>query len=206
MYTGQADSARRQGTYVHVLSASQNLEVVEDYLQAEVAKGNILGPFMPGSFHSLQINRFGVIPKRHQPGKWRLLTVLSYPEGRSVNDAIDKTACSMASLGFSGERVPHYKIDITKTFQKYLGPAMSWVYQPLKKNEKKTKGPKHYPDVLGYQNRCGATGAETATREAGAIGQAHRHASRYPPAFVIFRFTFEQIPFDIQNWSIFTSF
>ena len=27
-----------------------------------------------------------------------------------------------------------------------------------------------------------------------------------PPAFVIFRFTFEQIPFDIQKWSIFTSF
>ena len=37
-------------------SASQNPDVVEDYLSAEVAKGNILRPFMPGSIQSLQIN------------------------------------------------------------------------------------------------------------------------------------------------------
>ena len=31
--------------------------------------------------NNLNINRFGVIPKRHQPGKWRLITDLSYPHG-----------------------------------------------------------------------------------------------------------------------------
>ena len=63
-----------------------------------IAKGNIRGSFMPGSIQSLHINRFGVIPKRHQPGKWRLITDLSYPEGRSVNDAIDKSTCSLSYI------------------------------------------------------------------------------------------------------------
>ena len=30
--------------------------------------------------------------------KWRLITDLSYPKGRSANEAIDKTACSMAYI------------------------------------------------------------------------------------------------------------
>ena len=79
-------------------SALQNTEVIEEYLLLEVAKGNIRGPFMPGSIQPLHINQFGVIPKRHQPGKWRLITDLSYPEGRSVNDAIDKSICSLSYI------------------------------------------------------------------------------------------------------------
>ncbi len=35
-------------------------------------------------------------PKKHQPGKWRLIADLSYPEGKSVNDAIDKRLCSLS--------------------------------------------------------------------------------------------------------------
>ena len=38
---------------------------------------------------------FGVIPKKHQPGKCRLITDLSFSEGRSVNDAIDTSLCSL---------------------------------------------------------------------------------------------------------------
>ena len=107
-------------------SASQNPDVVEDYLSAEVAKGNILGPFMPGSIQSLQINRFGVIPKRHQPGKWILITDLSYPEGQSVNDTIDKSACSMVYISVRdvanaavslGKRALIAKIDIKAAYR-----------------------------------------------------------------------------------------
>lgn len=32
----------------------------------------------------MHINRFGVIPKKHQPGKWRLITDLSFPEGANA--------------------------------------------------------------------------------------------------------------------------
>lgn len=41
------------------------------------------------------MSRFGVIPKSHQPGKWRLIVDLSYPEGKSVNDGIDPNLMSL---------------------------------------------------------------------------------------------------------------
>ena len=34
------------------------------------------------------MSRFGVIPKHHQPEKWRLILDLSSPAGHSVNDGI----------------------------------------------------------------------------------------------------------------------
>ncbi len=43
----------------------------------------------------MQISRVGVIPKGHKPGKWRLITDLSFPKGKSVNDAIDRELCSL---------------------------------------------------------------------------------------------------------------
>lgn len=39
---------------------------------------------------------FGVIPKKHKPGKWRLILDLSSSTGLSVNDGIDKDLCSLA--------------------------------------------------------------------------------------------------------------
>ena len=72
--------------------------MIEEYLHSEVAKGNILGPFPPDTAPKVHINRFGAIPKRHQPGKWRMITDLSYPEGNSVNDAIDPALCSLSYI------------------------------------------------------------------------------------------------------------
>ena len=69
-----------------MLSATKNATVVEDYLRKECALGRVLGPFKKGSLN-IHINRFGVIPKPHQPGKWRLIVDLSDPSGGSVNDA-----------------------------------------------------------------------------------------------------------------------
>ena len=36
----------------------------------------------------VHVSRFGVILKTHQPGKWRLITDLSHPQGHSINDGI----------------------------------------------------------------------------------------------------------------------
>jgi hypothetical protein len=49
----------------------------------------------PGSTQGVHISRFGVIPKKHQPGKWRLIVDLSHPAGSSVNDRIEKELCSL---------------------------------------------------------------------------------------------------------------
>ena len=69
--------------------------MISDYLRKELDAGNIFGPFNPHTITDLHTNRFGVIPKKHQPGQWRLITDLSFPEGASVNDAIDSSLCSL---------------------------------------------------------------------------------------------------------------
>ncbi len=78
--------------------AKEHPEVIEDYLHAQRASGNILGPFPIGTAPKVHVSRFGVIPKKHQPGKWRLITDLSNPEGNSVNDAINPDSCSLSYI------------------------------------------------------------------------------------------------------------
>ena len=56
----------------NMASSVENPRVVEEYLAKERELGRVIGPLTPGSLQ-LQINRFGVIPKSSQPGKWRLI-------------------------------------------------------------------------------------------------------------------------------------
>ena len=76
-------------------SVVDNAPVVSDYLEAEMSRGAVLGPFAPDAMPGVQINQFGVIPKPHQPGKWRLIVDLSHPEGKSVNDGISSDLCTL---------------------------------------------------------------------------------------------------------------
>ena len=86
-------------------SVSANMEsarqhhpnIITEYLQNKLSLGRMLGPFKEtDDLPSLQVNWFGVIPKGHNSGRWRLITDLSYPPGQSVNDGIDPALCSMA--------------------------------------------------------------------------------------------------------------
>ena len=83
-------SARR-----NMPSVLEHPEVVDQYVGDESVAGRILGPFPRGAIPDLHINRLGVIPKGHTPGKWRLITDLSHPDGHSVNDGIDPQLCSL---------------------------------------------------------------------------------------------------------------
>ena len=69
-------------------SALLNPQVIDNYLQSEVQTGRVVGPFSQPPLSVLHVSRFRVIPKRHQPGKWRLILDLSSPAGHSVNDGI----------------------------------------------------------------------------------------------------------------------
>ena len=73
-------------------SALQHPAVIEEYPAEEVRLGRLL-PLPWGT--SVHVSRFGVIPKGHTPGKWRMITDLTSPHGCSVNDAIDPGLCSM---------------------------------------------------------------------------------------------------------------
>ena len=72
-------------------SAAAHPSVVSDYIAKELLKNRTIPyPLIPQ-----QVSRFGVIPKKHQPGEWRLIVDLSAPEGKSVNDGISKSLCSL---------------------------------------------------------------------------------------------------------------
>ena len=90
----------------NMLSATQNPDIVREYLAKECCLGRVVRPVEKGLF-PLHINRLGVIPKPHQPGKWRLIVDLSYPEGESVNDGIDSELCSLsyASVDSAAQRI-----------------------------------------------------------------------------------------------------
>ena len=87
-----------RSTSRNIPSAGEHPEVISTYLTKECSLGWLLGSFpredldiLPG----LQINRFRVIPKGHNTGKWCLLTDLSYPPGASLNDGISPELCSL---------------------------------------------------------------------------------------------------------------
>ena len=89
-YTHPLMSARR-----NMGSATQHPEVVERYIVGEWAAGRFIGPLSPADTQGLHFSRFGVIPKGRSTGKWRLITDLSFPEGRSVNDGISPSLCTL---------------------------------------------------------------------------------------------------------------
>ena len=75
------------------LQRCMQADALQAYLDKEIAAGHLLGP-VPR--HSVQVSRMGVIPKGHTPGRWRVITDLSYPPGYSVNDGIDPSFCSLS--------------------------------------------------------------------------------------------------------------
>ena len=78
-------------------SALENPSPVVEYLAKEVEEKRVIGPLSPqlASVKGVHTSRFGGIPKRHQPGKWRLILDLSSPQGFSVNEGIDRHLCSL---------------------------------------------------------------------------------------------------------------
>ena len=78
----------------NMVSARDHPDVVTKYLHEECKKGRVIGPVgSEATKWVAQISRFGVIPKGHTPGKWRLIVDLSAPAGHSVNDGIDTQLC-----------------------------------------------------------------------------------------------------------------
>ena len=86
---GFSTSAKLKAAKRNKPSAFQHARVIDDYLANEVSLGRVVGPFSVPPLRNLHVSSFGVIPKKGQPGKWRLIVDLSSPWGFSVNDGID---------------------------------------------------------------------------------------------------------------------
>ena len=87
----QIDQSRR----THHPSCNENPQVVSERIQAEVQAGRLLGPLPPNSLPMVHVSPLGLVPKSHQPNKFRLIVDLSSPVGRSVNDGIPSEPCSL---------------------------------------------------------------------------------------------------------------
>ena len=62
-----------------MLSAHDNPQVMQQYLEKGCLQGHIVGPMTLQALPHAQISPFGAIPKSNQPGKWRLTLNLSAP-------------------------------------------------------------------------------------------------------------------------------
>lgn len=79
-------------------SAYEHPEVVEKYLEREV-KLQRMFPLTSEEVKAeplIQISPFGVIPKRGQAGKWRLIVDRSSPSELSVNAGVTQDLCSIS--------------------------------------------------------------------------------------------------------------
>ena len=91
-------------------SSYSHADIVSDHLALEVRTGHLtIIPPNP----SIHTSPIGLVPKSGQPGKFRLITDLSSPHGRSVNDSIDPSLCSLK----------YAAIDQALLFIRHLGPG-----------------------------------------------------------------------------------
>jgi len=76
-------------------SSLVNEAVVEERITTEITEGRLLGPLSGHLTLPVHISPLGLVPKPHQPNKFRLIVDLSHPAGGSVNDGIDSDLCSL---------------------------------------------------------------------------------------------------------------
>ena len=69
-------------------SANQHSEVIDHYLANEVSLMRVAGPFSSPSFPNFHVSSFGVIPKRSQPRKWRLIVRVLSRSRQPANSAV----------------------------------------------------------------------------------------------------------------------
>ena len=62
-------------------SGYEHPAVIDEYLPNEVSLGRVAGPFNTPALPLMQVSSFGVIPKKGQPDKWRLIKDLSFSGG-----------------------------------------------------------------------------------------------------------------------------
>ena len=89
-----ADPAKPLRTrHLRLPSATNHPDIISDRISDELASGklHVALPETPVR----HISPIGVIPKPHQPGKFRLIVDLSAPRGYSVNDAIPSSLSTL---------------------------------------------------------------------------------------------------------------
>ena len=76
-------------------SAVSNQPAVNNYIEAELEAGHVVGPIAHNLTDCLHSSPIGLVPKSNQVGKWRMIVDLSFPRGHSINDRVSKNLSSI---------------------------------------------------------------------------------------------------------------
>ena len=115
---------------MNIVYATRQPSVIDNYLQTEIARDRIAGPFPTSPY--LHISRFGVIPKNNQLGKWQLILDLSSQLGHSVNDGMPQLLFSVQyvsidefidSIMVRGQGTLMAKFVVTTTYHNNCSPS-----------------------------------------------------------------------------------
>ena len=82
-----------------LISALQHPTIIKEKLAREIALGRIASPFPHWPLPNLQCSQIGLVPK-HEPNSFWLIHHLSFPEGGSINDFIDRAQCQVHYASF----------------------------------------------------------------------------------------------------------
>ena len=92
-------------------SAREHSGVIHQYVQDQLKKGYMAGPFPPSNCTNIITSSLAVIPKK-AAGKWRVIVDMSSPHGASVNDNLRR---NLTHVAFSS-------VDDAAHLMHHLGP------------------------------------------------------------------------------------
>lgn len=91
---------RRAIDCINLKSALDQPDILKNKLDKEREAGRIAGPFNKPPFKQLHCSPLGVVPKKN-PGEFRIIHHLSYPNGSSINDFIPEHQSSVKYASIS---------------------------------------------------------------------------------------------------------
>ena len=92
---GFVGTTNNNSKVTNLKSSFENAKVVKRKMLKELSEKRFSGPFSTPPYKNFQINPIGLVPKK-EPNSFRMITNLSSPEGRSINDNISKEFSSVS--------------------------------------------------------------------------------------------------------------
>jgi len=93
----QGDRKFRESPNLKSINTDPDMALAK--VMKEVGLSRIAGPFSQVPISDLIISPIGLVPKS-EPGKFRLIQHLSFPDGQSINDGIDPDVCVVKYASF----------------------------------------------------------------------------------------------------------
>ena len=106
-------------------SALKQPDIIWKKLQEEISLGRVAGPFDVIPLQNLIVSPIGLVPKSN-PGEYRLIFDLSYPQGESINSGISREDSAVSYTKFDkvitmvrqeGRGAYLFKVDIKSAFR-----------------------------------------------------------------------------------------